>query len=669
MLMPGSLNFTGGIEMATFRSRSRSAASARSRKSIRRSGSPLPAAPAQRPFFTAIEDLNRGAVPDNEQLKGWLAYLESSLAVPMGELSPAGRQLVRDLQEAARLLRQAIDAKNGDQLLQRFFTHARLASRLALRSLSRTSGRIQIVKEPRRQVYLFGARDAAVTSEMQKARKEATKEVRSLYRLLQLMIASPDVRSAFTQLQDIVRIVFPQAGRGAGGQQRVKFSTEGTQFRGDVEKSLDEHRMRSQQSEEFRRQSALSGSDLDRSIERLRSEVRATESGISELEGGEYRPMSLNVREQTTSEGEWVYMSEGQKGTGSGSGVFGAEQRKGFASSEQKGFGAEQKGFSGETTGIRRLGGELQLPDMGPEQTGRLPIFQEEREEEPRMYQQEEEVGKGKERHIPMEEEQRVPGTGGLSEGQKDEVVRRMRALFKTISGNDELRKSVRDALRYATSLQTLTTSAVAVPAELQYEENLKAAQRDLLLLMERFSGGQNLSRVGPLVQQVQLQMAQDYELKDFVGDWQAFLRRSGKDVAYVDSEEFAHRAKFLVDRSQALGRQEKYSQPFAEMQSIFQAFTEGWKVDPTTSALGAVLQRIVRQDIMQSSTGQTGRGSFLMALMRPDLMQDFRHVLLPSFLPPKLARNPASSYRINLGRGQTGAGECGYPGWRVHPG
>jgi hypothetical protein len=125
--------------------------------------------------------------------------------------------------------------------------------------------------------------------------------------------------------------------------------------------------------------------------------------------------------------------------------------------------------------------------------------------------------------------------------------------------------------------------------------------------------------------------MAVDYELKDFLGDWQAFLRQCSKDRAYIDSEEFGQRAKFLVDRSQALGR-DKYAQPFNEVIGLLQQFVEGWRADPLTAQIGAVLQRLVSQDILGQTDGPA-RSSFFVAMMRPDLMQDFRHVLLPSML------------------------------------
>lgn len=602
--------------MATFRSRSRS--TARSASHRRRPGSPLPSAPPQRPFLTAIEELNRGAVPSNDQLKGWLRYFETSLGVQDSRMSPAGQRLVSDLRELVRLFERVIDTKNSDGLLQRFFTHSRLAGKLAMRSLNR-SGRIQVVDEPRRKVYLFGGKDTERAAISREQRREAMKEVRALYRLLQMLLASPELRGAVGQLQEIATMLFPALlGTEQQPQQRVR---AGPSKSVSFDQQKEQRAFEQQREEKISRgkpESGMSTTELDQSIEQLRRQVRETEVGLTDLEQSTgYRNLSAPLQEgqvrmeSTSTEGSWMYISQGAK-------------------QAQETSGKER--VAKEEPQIRRLGTEM--PELSPEETERLPIFGAAEEEEERV-----EIGRyTHEEPVKYEaEEQRVPETGGyggagLSEAQKRDIIGRLRVLLGSIGGNTELRHAIRDAVNYASNLQAYTTGTSGlVPAELQYEENIRAAQRDLLEILERLSGA-NVARIGPLLGRIRGQMATDYELKDFIGDWQAFLRRCSKDPGYLESPEWEQRAHFLLDRTEAVG-QGKYAGPFRELVQAVQDFLQGWKQDQLTGQIGTVLQRILKQDLMGATEEEGRRGSLMMAMMRPDLMQDFRHVILPSML------------------------------------
>ncbi len=581
--------------MATFRSRSRTV-----RSVSRRPGSPLPRA-EPRPFFSAIENLNRGNVPNNEQLKQWFQYLGRSLTVPTGQLSPSGKGLVRDLSELVRLLGVFIDEKNSDELIQRFITHARLASKLALQGLSR-SGRITLVKEPRRQVYLLGSKDVEVQESVRKMRKEALKEVRALYRLIQLMIASPDVRNSVSQIQDMARRIL-QTNIAKPSEPRVSFKPGQKEQRKTFVKK---------EGYETERKAGYGDEDLDRRIENLRRDIRGTAEDIQEISSAGYVPYSsgsfVNIETQTKESGEWIYKSKGVE----------EEQVK-------------------ETLGIRRLATEeLKIPELGTE-AERLPIFStEEEEHEVRKLKEakEEPLYSGEQEVSTVEQSP----SSGMSEAEKKRIIEQMRQLFKGISANKELQKSVYEALKYVTTLQTLGVEAVReptgpIPSELQYEENIKAAQKDLLRLAERFAGGASLQPLLDIVGSLRTSMVTDYELKDFLGDWRSFIRNCLKDAAYLDSEEYKHRAEFLVDRSGTIAR-DKYSQQFNEANNVLNQFMSGWREDRLTSQIGAVLQRIIREDMLGGGgTQESAQGLFLFSIMKPDLLHDFRHVILPSLL------------------------------------
>lgn len=614
--------------MATYRSRSRSAASSRR---VRRPGSPLPrATTTEPPLFRAIEDFSRGNLPHNDELKGWLSYLARSFDVPGGKLSPSGQALMRDLSRLVGLLRSVVEEKNRDELLQRFFYHAKLAARLALQGLSRT-GKIQIVKEPRRQVFLFGARDEVVAERARKMRKEALKEVRALYRLVQFLLGSSEFREVVGQSQALVKKIFASKVRRERPQ-RVQFAGRG----GEVPQQLGGRGTREMKSSTETPMSPKSAAELDEKIKALRSDVKSTEAAFrqqAEIAGESgYVQLSgfVEVTERTTSEGEYLYQSkgvtEGMKG--------GLEGREGREEEEGPVKPGQQKQSKGKRE-IRRIGEpeeqpQEEFPEATEKQTAENPIFKPGRQvsEEEEFYQAEEEP----EQVVPEQEEQYQPAVS-----DDDEIVGDMKRLFTLASANPEFQRTIRDAFAYLRALQATASGAVReptgpIPGELQYEENIKAAQRDLLHLLERFANGKSVEPLIQIAGRIQREINSDYELKDFFGDWMAFMRRCLKDPAYLESEEYDRRAKFLLERTRAFAQSSRYRDDFDEANDALNDFLAGWQQDHLTRAIGDTLQRIVKDDIRMGSTaGQNGL--FLFSALNPDLIGDFRHTILPSLL------------------------------------
>jgi hypothetical protein len=560
-------------------------------------------------------------LPHNDELKGWLSYLARSFDVPGGKLSASGQALMRDLSKLVGLLRSVVDEKNRDELLQRFFYHAKLAARLALQGLSRT-GKIQIVKEPRRQVFLFGSRDEVVAERARKMRKEALREVRALYRLVQFLLGSSEFREVVGQSQTLIKKIIASERGGVGrAQQRVQF--KGGEGEGSAAKPATKGAPIS----------SKSAAELDEKIRALRSDVKSTEAAFrqqAEIVGESgYVQLSgfVEVSERTTAEGEYLYQSKGVEG-----------QRKGEeGGEEEEGPLKPQQRQSTRKREIRRIGEQPKEPEAFPEptekQTAENPIFKAGREGGETASSSEEEF------YAVEEPEQVVPEQGQLYAVGEDEIVADMRRLFQRASANPEFQKTIRDALSYLRALQATTSGAIReptgpIPGELQYEENIRAAQRDLLHILERFANGRS---VDPLIQvgrRLQSSVARDYELKDFFGDWLAFIRRCLGDPAYLESEEYDRRATFLLERTRALSQSSQYRSDFDEANGALSDFLAGWQQDPLTRAIGDTLQRILRDDLRTGGPGTSrGNGLFLFNALNPDLIGDLRHTILPSLL------------------------------------
>ena len=171
------------------------------------------------------------------------------------------------------------------------------------------------------------------------------------------------------------------------------------------------------------------------------------------------------------------------------------------------------------------------------------------------------------------------------------------------------------------------------VPTELRYDANFKAAQKDFIAILEAFAGGASLQSVLSHVRDMKAMTDADYELKDFVGDWQSFMKRCLDDPSYMDHDEYAHRANFLIDRTNDVFR-ERYRLKFNDTYAALRAFVDGWSNDEFTREAGALARKIIRQDLMgQAEVGDQGSSFFALNLLKPDLLKDFRSVILPNML------------------------------------
>lgn len=209
--------------------------------------------------------------------------------------------------------------------------------------------------------------------------------------------------------------------------------------------------------------------------------------------------------------------------------------------------------------------------------------------------------------------------------------------------GNGKFKTAIGQMWSILTSMQvgSGTTAATmmdtkheqVVPTELRYDANFKAAQKDFIAILEMFAGGASLSTILGHMKDLKAMTDQDYELKDFVGDWKGFVNRCLEDPGYMDHEEYRHRSDFLLTRTNDIFK-ERYRSKFNEAYAAMRAFVDGWSQDELTKEMGAVIRKIIRQDLMgQPEVGDQGTAFLALNLLNPDLVRDFRNIILPNLL------------------------------------
>ena len=215
-----------------------------------------------------------------------------------------------------------------------------------------------------------------------------------------------------------------------------------------------------------------------------------------------------------------------------------------------------------------------------------------------------------------------------------DEIERLIddaRPLFKRLSENAEFSSSMAGIYAILTRWQGAVTTipGTVLPADLVYDANFAAAQQDLLLLVERFANGRSLGPIIDSIAQMRQEAMGDYELRDFLMDWRAFLKACTSDPAYVEHEEYRRRGRFLLERT-AQYAERKYRALFQKNVDSWNNFLEGWQQDKLTGEIGSLITRIVQQDIFG---GATGRGLLNLAAIQSSLVNDLRDVILPALL------------------------------------
>ena len=594
--------------MAVFRSstqakrhrREASKKSVASAYTMDRTRSPLPPASPQAPLYSVIEDFRRGVLPSNSQLIRWIKAAQASPVLhPSPKLSAAGAVFVQDVQELLGLLGRVIEEKNADGALQQFMHHARLAGRLAVAEIGRgPSGRLPVIDEPQRKVYLFGAKDANMEMRQRTMRKQAGRNVRALYRLAQLVLTSVDFREMIRDWQQIVNRIMSE-GQGQGGEE---------------EEALEEEPLALQSRKTFRMQSEMldgrgdqkdseryspllhtrtssSGSKLDETLMDLRSRVEHTEEDLERLRMG---GTSFNRPSSTTMSESYYTRFERDTGT----------IRSASPLTPQSPRIVESKKW--------RIPEPI-VSEKGPPQ-----------------------------RNILFEEEATVPEI--QSAGDPDKLILQdMIPLFKNLSDNAQFRGALGEAYAVMMRLQTGTdlSATTEVAPELRYDANLIAAQRDLRHLLERFSSNQSLDPSIHAIKSMQRDMAQDYAFKDFVQDWQTFLQRCLSDPAYPGHEEYFSRGHYLLDRTRGY-RRSKYGDTIRTAYQNLRDVIDGWQRDELTRELGRVLRKILQQDLIigggsggggQQQKDQSPLLIFINALRRPEILSDLRGHFIPQLL------------------------------------
>lgn len=558
-----------------------------------------------------------GTIPSNPQLISTIKCWQDSAALRAEGLSLTGQRLVQDIKVLADLMAEFLQQRNGDELLQRFLHHVHLASKLAGVDLAiagwrargkqrrrtvglQTGGRGKISlwksQDNKQQVFLGGEHSritgidsqsqqapTLVASETKKQQERVAKDARALLRIARQLIVSADFRDLIVKIQRIGRRVIDlakQADDPEPEQEDESFEQRGTAWNKEHEESIESP-------------SETSPLPFDRELRELERDEAETSATLFSFRK-ESRSLESTTPESKTHESTTSNVARGEA-----------------------------------VENMARTDENFPIPSM--ETARNMPIMQRSGQATPQ----------------PQPQRKQQPAKKSSKDIKRRQILEDLRAVFSQLSENKQFSRALRDF--YAVLLKMRQGAASVVPTDLsetvaedlRYDANFRAAQEELIMLLERLSGSPGVS-LAPLVdnlRKVRQEVRSDYELRDFLGDWRAYLKRcTGSDSQrYLDSDEYLRRGEFLMKRTEAYFTPSgQYRSHLDESFDALNDYIEGLKSDKLTRDLGKHVNKLVREDLIGIGRGEAlSLRSMLTssALLRPDLLNDVRYHIIPRIL------------------------------------
>lgn len=568
-------------------------------------------------FFAFLrEAVVTGVIPGNAELLSTIDTWASSPALRAEGLSPTGQRLVRDFKDLLSIFGRFLRERNSDELLQRFLHHVHLAGRVAGVDLAIAGWRAR-----GKQRRLNGALSAGGRGKISLWRS-ATKKKELFIGGEHSKIAGIDVSRRQEGRSSSQREVHPETERPEEHMKRgiVKDAKALLRIAQMLITSTD-FRAVLQRIQTLARKINDNARARDQVVE---PEETYEYSEAEEEEGFEEEAEPLQQQQQPTSRSIDSELADLEKQVEGTTSELYSTARQG-ALSQQREDSSPHEQQRQQPLQYERTEQDIPIPPFSavPE----LPIVSEAKQ--PVLQEKQ-----------PLKRKARAkPATAA----EHEEILQEMKDIFGLLAGNKAFSRAIRDfyfvVLRLRAKIDVGPDVEKMVEADLRYDANFRAAQDELIQLMERLAGGASLSPVIENLKKVRDEVRTDYELRDFFGDWRAFLKRcTGPDgVRYLESEEYQKRGSFLLNRTENYLRPSgAYRSHMDEAYEALDAFTDGLRSDKLTRQLGNQLTKLVKEDLIGAARGERVSLRTLLStstLLRPDLLNDIRFFLLPRII------------------------------------
>jgi hypothetical protein len=539
-----------------------------------------------------------GTIPSNEQLVATIRAWASSAALKGDNLSPTGARLVQDLQGLTVLLCEFLETRNSDGLLQSFLHHVHLAAKLAgvdvaiagwrtrgqiRRRMNRGGviqaggrGKISIWRsaDSRQKVYLGGehSRISGIDAGAPRDQEEGDEVMKKTQKRV-----AKDARALLRIAQQL--LISTDFRDLIVKIQRIAKRVIEVAKMGDDERSEQEEIIRDEQEEEVIHE--------DEQDEIIRDDEFIHEQEVIHEDEKEHE----NINYHSTTDNEQFITSIDHD-------IRKLERDEAITSAK----------FDFETAKS-------------------LPIVERDQPEV-------------KTRKSSQKSSVKPSHKSSHKSQKRRQILVDLKEIFGQLAGNKQFARAINDFYRVLLKMRqsaTETAKDARAQTEIAYDANFRTAQDELLAILERLTGKNvSLTPVIENLRQVRKEARDDYQLRDFLGDWRAFLKRS-MDPKYIDSSEYMNRGEFLLKRTEAYfepGGQ--YRTHLDESFDGLNEYIDALRSDQLTRNMGRQINKLIREDLIGIGRGEPlSLRSVLTSstLLRPDLINDFRFHILPRIL------------------------------------
>lgn len=211
-----------------------------------------------------------------------------------------------------------------------------------------------------------------------------------------------------------------------------------------------------------------------------------------------------------------------------------------------------------------------------------------------------------------------------LPEQRRDQAIWRLKKMVVEIQGHEDYQQAI-DALlslirEYTGHSQKLTKEGKHHSSRLFDDENVRAARKDLKILLERFADYTSMDDFFDALNDMYVDADRDSELKNWFKSMNSYVERCLKEKGYILQPDSSHEWHRLEDHGRFLLR-DRYRDHTDRLLNEAKFFGEQIQRDPESAKFGNSIQKLF-EDL---GTDQDGNVAF-----KPHLLKDVTEIILP---------------------------------------
>jgi len=208
---------------------------------------------------------------------------------------------------------------------------------------------------------------------------------------------------------------------------------------------------------------------------------------------------------------------------------------------------------------------------------------------------------------------------------RRQRLVERFRRICEDLSGNEEYHEAIKYLLSAIERIGDIagvsgSRATSETTRRMRKDANLLAAERELRRLVEKFANGQSLDPIIDQLEEFAYHIKEDFYLRDFLRDLRDFIYRSLEDPRYVTSRDYDRKGSEIINRGRAI-LFESYRNDTSNLLNNLRKFSNELQSDNVTREFAEDITRFTKDMFLD----EEGRYTF-----KPDLIRDITTVVLP---------------------------------------